>query len=61
MAAYVRRHYGSFMRPTWRLIHPHVIVIHYTESADFQSVYNTFAADVPDPNSTSFRAPARTL
>lgn len=49
MVAYVRRHYGSFMKPTWRLIHPHVIVIHYTESSTFQSVWNTFAADVPDP------------
>jgi beta-N-acetylhexosaminidase len=49
MVAYVRRHYGSFMRPTWRLIDPHVIVIHYTDSPDFQSAYNTFASDVPDP------------
>jgi beta-N-acetylhexosaminidase len=49
MAAYVRRHYGSFMKPTWRLIDPHVIVIHYTESASFQSTFNTFAPDVPDP------------
>jgi beta-N-acetylhexosaminidase len=49
MVRYVRRHYGSFMRPTWRLIKPHVIVIHYTDSPDFQSTYNTFAADVPDP------------
>jgi N-acetyl-anhydromuramyl-L-alanine amidase AmpD len=48
MAAYVARHYGSFMRPTWRLIDPHVIVIHYTDSPDFQSTYNTFAADTPD-------------
>jgi N-acetyl-anhydromuramyl-L-alanine amidase AmpD len=48
MVAYVRRHYGSFMQPTWRLINPHVIVIHYTESSDFQSVWNTFADDVPD-------------
>jgi beta-N-acetylhexosaminidase len=47
--AYVRRHYGSFMRPTWRLIDPHVIVIHFTDSPDFSSTYNTFAADVPDP------------
>src|ERR1700760_1869511 len=45
MTAYVRRHYGSFMRPTWRLIHPRVIVIHYTETPDFSSTYNTFAAD----------------
>jgi N-acetylmuramoyl-L-alanine amidase len=48
MVAYVRRHYGSFMRPTWRLVDPHVIVIHYTDSATFSSVWNTFADDVPD-------------
>jgi N-acetylmuramoyl-L-alanine amidase len=47
--AYVRRHYGSFMKPTWRLVDPHVIVIHYTDTPDFSSTYNTFAADVPDP------------
>jgi N-acetylmuramoyl-L-alanine amidase len=46
--AYVRRHYGSFMRPTWRLTDPHVIVIHYTDSSTFSSAYNTFAPDVPD-------------
>jgi N-acetylmuramoyl-L-alanine amidase len=48
MVAYVRRHYGSFMRPTWRLIDPHVIVIHFTASPTFQSTWNTFANDVPD-------------
>jgi N-acetylmuramoyl-L-alanine amidase len=48
MVAYVRRHYGSFMKPTWRLIDPHVIVIHYTESPTFQSTWNTFASDAPD-------------
>ena len=37
------------MKPTWRLTHPHVIVIHYTDSPTFSSTYNTFAADVPDP------------
>jgi N-acetylmuramoyl-L-alanine amidase len=47
MAAYVRRHYGSFMKPTWRLVDPHVIVIHYTD-ASFSSTWNTFANDVPD-------------
>ena len=47
MTAYVRRHYGSFMTPTWRLVHPHVIVIHYTESS-YLSAFNTFAGDVPD-------------
>jgi beta-N-acetylhexosaminidase len=48
MVGYVRRHYGSFMKPTWRLIDPHVIVIHYTETPDFQSTWNTFASDQPD-------------
>ena len=47
MAAYVRRHYGSFMTPTWRLVRPHVIVIHYTD-ASYTSTFNTFASDVPD-------------
>ncbi len=46
-AAYVSRHYGSFMQPTWRLIDPRVIVIHYTGS-DFASAFATFASDVPD-------------
>jgi beta-N-acetylhexosaminidase len=45
--AYVRRHYASFMKPTWRLVHPHVIVIHYTE-ASYGSTLNTFATDQPD-------------
>jgi beta-N-acetylhexosaminidase len=46
--AYVRRHYGSFIaHPTWRLVDPHVIVIHYTE-AGYSSTFSTFANDVPD-------------
>jgi hypothetical protein len=45
MAAYARRHYGL---RTYRLIHPHVIVIHFTDTPTFQSTYNTFAPDVPD-------------
>jgi beta-N-acetylhexosaminidase len=49
MAQYVRRHYGSFVAPTWRLVDPHVIVIHYTETPSFQATYNTFAPDTPDP------------
>ena len=49
MVAYVRRHYGSFVEPTWRLIDPHVVVVHYTDSPDFISTYNTFASDVRDP------------
>ena len=34
---------------SYRLIDPHVIVIHFTETPDFQSTYNTFAPDTPDP------------
>ena len=45
MAAYAERHYGLH---TWRLVDPHVIVIHFTVTPDFQSTYNTFAPDYPD-------------
>jgi N-acetylmuramoyl-L-alanine amidase len=45
-AAYAKRHYGL---DTWRLRRPHVIVEHYTASTTFSSAYDTFAADVPDP------------
>jgi beta-N-acetylhexosaminidase len=45
MLAYAIRHYGLH---TYRLLDPHVIVIHYTETPDFGSTYNTFAPDVPD-------------
>ncbi|MFZ1154663.1 MAG: peptidoglycan recognition family protein [Solirubrobacteraceae bacterium] len=45
MVAYALRHYGL---DTYRLIKPHVIVIHYTETPNFQSTFNTFAPDVPD-------------
>jgi beta-N-acetylhexosaminidase len=46
MLAYAQRHYGL---NTYRLIDPHVIVIHYTVTPDFQSTFNTFAPDHPDP------------
>jgi len=46
MAEYARRHYGL---DTYRLSDPRVIVIHYTETPDFRSTFNTFAPDVPDP------------
>lgn len=46
MRAYAERHYGI---DTYELIDPHVIVIHYTETPDFQATYNTFAPDTPDP------------
>jgi beta-N-acetylhexosaminidase len=45
MIAYAQRHYGL---DTYRLIDPHVIVIHFTETPDFQSTFNTFAPDTPD-------------
>jgi hypothetical protein len=45
MAAYARRHYGI---PTYRLIHPHVIVEHYTATTTARPVWRTFANDVPD-------------
>ena len=48
MVAYVRRHYASFMKPTYKLLDPHVIVIHYTVTPTFQATYNTFAPDTPD-------------
>ena len=46
MATYAKRHYGI---DTWRLVHPHVIVEHYTAGPSFASAYNAFASDVPDP------------
>ena len=45
MAAYARRHYGI---DSYRLVHPHVIVEHYTATSTFQATWNTFAPDVPD-------------
>ncbi|MBV9197967.1 MAG: N-acetylmuramoyl-L-alanine amidase [Solirubrobacterales bacterium] len=43
--AYAERHYGL---DTYRLINPHVIVIHYTDGPSFLSAFDIFAADVPD-------------
>jgi N-acetylmuramoyl-L-alanine amidase len=48
MTAYARRHYGSFMAPTYRLVNPQVIVEHFTQTATFSEAYNTFASDAPD-------------
>jgi N-acetylmuramoyl-L-alanine amidase len=45
MARYALRHYGL---DSYRLRDPRVIVIHYTETPDFQATWNTFAPDVPD-------------
>ena len=46
MAAYARRHYGL---STARLRSPRVIVEHLTANDSIQATFNTFAADVPDP------------
>jgi beta-N-acetylhexosaminidase len=40
--AYAKRHYGV---DSWRLVHPHVIVEHYTASDTFASAYATFASN----------------
>jgi N-acetylmuramoyl-L-alanine amidase len=45
MVAYAERHYGL---ARYKLLDPHVIVIHYTETPDFGATYNTFAPDTPD-------------
>jgi len=45
MRRYALEHYGI---DSYLLVHPHLIIWHYTESATFQSVFNTFASDVPD-------------
>ena len=46
MEAYAQRHYGF---DDYHLRDPHVIVEHYTVTPTFSATYNTFAADVPDP------------
>jgi N-acetylmuramoyl-L-alanine amidase len=43
-AQYAERHYGI----NSYVLHPKVIVEHYTASNSFEAAYNTFAADVPD-------------
>jgi N-acetylmuramoyl-L-alanine amidase len=45
MAAYSKRHYGAYQ---WRLLHPHVVVEHFTGGNSFSSAWNTFAANSPD-------------
>jgi beta-N-acetylhexosaminidase len=45
MVAYAERHYHLH---TYRLIHPQVIVVHFTGSSDYSSTFNTFAPDLPD-------------
>lgn len=45
MRRYALRHYGI---DSYRLVHPHVIVEHYTENESYSATWNTFAPDVPD-------------
>jgi N-acetylmuramoyl-L-alanine amidase len=45
MRRYARRHYGL---DRYALVHPHVIVEHFTGTTSYRSTYETFAADVPD-------------
>jgi len=45
MAQYAERHYGIHSY----VLHPKVIVEHYTATTSFSSAYNTFAQDTPDP------------
>ena len=42
MGAYSLRHYGEW---TWRLLHPHVIVEHYTDGSTFGGAWATFASN----------------
>jgi N-acetylmuramoyl-L-alanine amidase len=44
MLSYVGVHYGL---STFRLVHPQVIVEHFTATTSFGPVFNTFAADEP--------------
>jgi N-acetylmuramoyl-L-alanine amidase len=46
MRAYARRHYGL---NTALLKDPKVIVEHFTATDSYSATWNTFAADVPDP------------
>jgi N-acetylmuramoyl-L-alanine amidase len=46
MRAYARRHYGFFRA---RLLEPKVIVEHMTANTSYSATFNTFAADVADP------------
>ncbi len=45
MRAYAEIHYGI---DSYHIVGPHLIIWHFTETATFQSVWNTFAQDVPD-------------
>lgn len=44
MAGYSKRHYG---RASWHLVHPKVIVEHYTDGTSVTSVFNYYKANSP--------------
>jgi N-acetylmuramoyl-L-alanine amidase-like protein len=46
MAKYAETHYGI---DSWKLVHPRVIVEHYTATTTFSSAWNSFAANTADP------------
>jgi hypothetical protein len=45
MRAYAETHYGI---DSYHIVGPHLVIWHYTASGTFQSVWNTFADNVPD-------------
>ena len=45
MAAYAKKHYGIH---SW-VLHPKVIVEHYTGGESFSAAWNAFASNAPDP------------
>jgi hypothetical protein len=45
MREYAETHYGI---DSYHIVGPHLVIWHYTASATFSSVWNTFADDVPD-------------
>jgi beta-N-acetylhexosaminidase len=45
MRRYSEIHYGI---DSYHIVGPHLVIWHYTASATFSSVWNTFAQDVPD-------------
>jgi N-acetyl-anhydromuramyl-L-alanine amidase AmpD len=45
MAAYSQRHYGE---REWRLVDPKVIVLHFTATDSYESVWSTFDSNAPN-------------
>ena len=57
MAAYAYRHYGI---RDWRLRHPQVIVIHYSDTSTASAVQTPSRPTCPTPSSTRSQTRART-